>query len=148
MSGFAAGNWSVAGVPPGWEVIPGFGVRRAEPGAFPSVLLFAQEAMPPSITLDRYIAKQMDAAKILLREAKIREAVPVTIQDAAEARQIGLSYTSQDGRHAVQIQIYATHEGAVGNATFTTVEEELPRVANTLRSLIAQLRFGEIPQTP
>jgi hypothetical protein len=145
MSGFAAGNWFVTTVPPGWEVMPGYGLRRAQAGAFPSVFLLAQEALAPATTLEGYIARQLAAAKILLREPKIREAVPVSIPDAVEARQIGLSYRSQDGRQVFQVQIYATHANIVGNATFTTIEEELPQVADTLRGLISQLRFGAVP---
>lgn len=95
MADFTLGSWYLPGVPPDWEIMTGYGIRRTS--GFPSVFLFAQEALPPATTLERYIAKQMDAAKVLFREPKIREATSIAVPDAAEARQIGLSWPTQDG---------------------------------------------------
>ena len=69
--------------------------------------------------------------------------------EASEAQRLGVSYNLDDGRAVVQIQIYATAADIVGNATFTTLEEELPTISSTLQALIKNLRFqppyGEAP---
>jgi len=144
MADLTVGSWYISDVPPDWEVMAGYGIRRT--AGFPSVFLFAQEPMPPEMTLEKYISKQMDAARVLFREPKIRDAAVIAIQGATEARQLGLSWPTADGRQVVQIQMYATDGSVVGNATFTTVEQELPHVSEALHTMMAQLRF--LPSPP
>jgi hypothetical protein len=143
------GSWSLLAIPPGWEVLHGYGIRRIGQNVFPSVLMMVEEKLPEGSTLPGYVANQIEAIKGLLREPKFKGPVPVAMPEASEAQRLGVSYNLDDGRAVVQIQIYATAADIVGNATFTTLEEELPTISNTLQALIKNLRFqppyGESP---
>ncbi len=139
------GSWSLESIPPGWEIMPGYGLRRAEPGAFPSVLLMVQEPLPNGLTLAAYVEKQLVAADVLLKHPTVRGPAPVTMPYSTEALRVGFSYRSANGRAVVQMQIYATDGIEVGNVTFTTLEEDLPALGATFAEMIGGLRFQPGP---
>jgi len=147
-SALVVGSWQLQSIPPGWDVLPGFGIRRAADGSFPSMLLMAEEPLPSQTTLDRYIANQVGAAKVLFKQPKIKGPDPASIPEAIEAQRLGISYRSADGRNVVQLQFYATDGILVGNVTFTTIEEELPNLSDTLRNILGNLRFKPSPARP
>ena len=136
------GGWSLHKIPFEWEALPGFGVRRTGKDNFASVLFFAQELLPSQMSLRTYVVNQMEGAKLLLPGPTIKGPDLFEIPGASEAMRLTVSYRSADGRAVVQLQIYAIHGQAVGNATITTLQEELPNISSVLGDIVRSLSFG------
>ena len=137
------GNWSLSVIPPGWEVVPEFGLRRAEKDAFPSNLVLTEEKMPDGMTLLSYVKNQVQIMERLLPQPTIVGPDRIPLPGAEGAQSLRVSYKSNEQRSVVQTQIYASARDLVGIATFTTVEEEAGQVAETFKAVGKALRFTE-----
>jgi hypothetical protein len=136
------GSWSVRTIPPGWEVVPGYGLRSASENTFPSTVVLTEEKLPEGMTLPGYVANSIEIMRRLLPEPKIKGPDPFSFPEAEEAQQLAVAYKSKDDRSVVQRQIYAGAAGVVGIVTFTTVEEEMSNVSGAFRAIGSGLRFG------
>jgi hypothetical protein len=128
-------------------MLPGYGLRRTGQGVFPSVLLMAEEPLPPDTTLDKYVQNQLECARILLKQLKIKGPTPAAMPGATGSQRLGISYLAEDGRSIAAIQIYATNGPIIGNVTFTTLESELPQVSAALLEMLRSLSF-QAPSAP
>ncbi len=135
------GSWHLEAVPAGWEILPGYGVRRVEAGVFASVLVLAEERLTPGTPLAKYVTNQIQAAKVLFPNPIIKGPDAFAVPGATEALRLGVSYITRSGQTAVHFQIYATDGEQAGNATFTTIKEELPNIGTALGELFRGLRF-------
>lgn len=138
---FQIGGWSLAIIPPGWELLEQQGLRRAGKDIFPSNAVVTEEQLPQDKTLRQYMDSQVFLMHQVIPQVKVEGAVPATIRGAAEAFALEVRFPSDDGRPVAQRQVYARAGRSVGILTFTTLEEELPMIRPVFDSILGGVTF-------
>jgi hypothetical protein len=142
------GNWLIPAIPPGWAEVPGRGIQVAQPGRFPTVILFVEEEEPLEIPLDEYIARQQIIAREHIPNPRFHPPVPVQVPNVNEAVTLHAEYVGTSGMVAKQRQLYVVKGGIVGVISMTTIEPELPHVERLFDAVVAKAEFDpEIPAT-
>jgi len=149
MAPLQIGSWQIESVPEGWEILPGQGLRRALPNVFPSTVVMLEEPLPPGLSLDGYVANQVQVIRALLPQSQIKGPSPTALPQIESAQKLGVFYQSRDGRAVVQTQLYTTSSsGQVGIVTFTTLEEEFAQVGSAFQAIGNGLKFSTFSVTP
>ena len=136
---FAFGGWRIAQVPPGWEPVPGFGLRLGD-----SSIGFEQEPLSPEVTLQQYAEMRVEIMAGLA--AGIHPIGPnhSSWQGAEEALDMGWKLDEGD-RQFLVVQILAKSLGQVGIATFATTDAEFAHASPAFRAVRDQLVFQPDP---
>ncbi|HUJ93471.1 MAG TPA: FHA domain-containing protein [Candidatus Bathyarchaeia archaeon] len=135
------GSWSLRGLPAGWEIIEGYGIRDANQGAFPSTVICSQEMLSSEVTLDQYIKNQLVVIRANMPQARPKEMVPAAFPQASEAARLEIELPAPHGRGGILQQFYARFGSRVGIVTFATLASELPRLQPLFESIRSGLSF-------
>lgn len=140
------GSWMIPAIPPGWAEIPGRGIQAAQPGHFPTNILFTEEEQELEIPLAEYISRQ----QIIVREAipQVQFAPPseVKVPDAEGAYAMHAQFAATGGALAKQRQLYVCKKGIVGIISMTTIDTEFPQVDRMFDAVVAKAQFE--PEAP
>ncbi len=120
-------GWAFGAPPSGWEVVPGAGLRRAEPGRFPSNAALVVEELPAATTLHAYVERQLATIRLRLTDGLVTGPVPASL-GGAEAADVRIEHAVEGGTRVLQRQLYARHEGRVTVLTFTTIAADTREV--------------------
>ncbi len=135
------GNWMIPAIPPGWAEIPGRGIQAAQPGRFPTNILFMEEEQELEIPLSEYIQRQ----QIIVREAipHVQFAPPAELKlpDAEGAYSMRAQFAATGGALARQRQLYVCKKGIVGVISMTTIDTEMPHVDKMFDAVVAKAQF-------
>ncbi|MGA9997101.1 MAG: FHA domain-containing protein [Pyrinomonadaceae bacterium] len=137
------GSWSFATLPEGWEIIDGYGVRRAGKGVFPSNVIVGEDHLSDDKTLQQYIDAQIELLRQHFIDPQIELSGPANITGADEAIGLTLRYKSPDGRPVIQRQTYARRGQTVGALTMTTVEDDWSRAEPFFKAIVSGLVLNE-----
>lgn len=140
------GSWQIGTIPEGWEILPGHGLRRAAPNVFPSTVVMVEEPLPEGLTLETYVANQVQVIRALLPHSNIKGPSPTALPQIESAQKLGVFYQSQDGRAVVQTQLYTASSGQVGVVTFTTLEDEFAQIGGAFQAIGSGLKFQKAPE--
>jgi len=135
------GHWAFGGVPEGWEVVEGFGIRRMGKGVFPSEAMVSEERLRAGGTFDHYVDGQLDLVRLLVSQPQIEPAGPAPIGGAEESKAFVVRYRTDDGRRFVQRQIFVRQAQLAGALALTTLESELPRLEPVFDLIVRGMRF-------
>lgn len=135
------GSWIIPAIPPGWAEIPGRGIQAAQPGRFPTNILFTEEEQELEIPLSEYIQRQ----QIIVREAipHVQFAPPAELKlpDAERAFAMRAQFAATGGALARQRQLYVCKKGIVGVISMTTIDTEMPHVDKMFDAVVAKAQF-------
>lgn len=135
------GSWMIPAIPPGWAEIPGRGIQAAQPGRFPTNILFTEEEQELEIPLPEYIQRQ----QIIVREAipHVQFAPPAELKlpDAEGAFAMRAQFSATGGALARQRQLYICKKGIVGIISMTTIDTEMPHVDKMFDAVVAKAQF-------
>ncbi len=136
------GAWKLATIPPGWEVVPGFGLRRAQGGA--SSIGFREEPLPPGMSLAQYGESQTQALKQLVPALQAKKPAPSSWSGAEEALEMAWRLIEDDRQYLI-VQVFAKTLDQVGIATFTTTDLEFAAAGPGFRSVREMMKFKPEP---
>lgn len=140
------GNWLIPAIPPGWAEVPGRGIQAAQPGRFPTNILFVEEEEPLEVPLEEYIARQQIIAQEHLPNPRFQPAQPIQLPNVDEAAALRAEFTGAGGVVAKQRQLYVVKGSIVGVISMTTIEPELPHVERLFDAVVTKAEFDpEIP---
>lgn len=133
-------GWTFGTCPAGWEARPGAGLRRNEPGRFPSSVVLSADELAEGETLPAYVDRQLDSFRGVLGEPEVEGPRPLAHPGAEEARELVLSYTLADGpTPVVQRQLFVRRGRRLGVITETTTPAERDAVRPAFRSIVSGL---------
>ncbi|MCL4782799.1 MAG: FHA domain-containing protein [Bryobacterales bacterium] len=139
------GSWMIPAIPPGWAEIPGRGIQAAQPGRFPTNILFTEEEQELEIPLPEYIQRQ----QIIVREAipHVQFAPPAELKlpDAEGAYSMRAQFAATGGALARQRQLYICKKRIVGIISMTTIDTEMPHVDKMFDAVVAKAQFEPEP---
>lgn len=138
------GSWLLQFVPPGWEVLPGQGVRCGGDESIRSTIIFSEEKLPVGASLSTYIENQLTAIKVVFNNPELKGPMSVGITGAKEAQRVGVSYASADGREVIHVQVYATVADVVAIATLTTGPESAREMGRMFNEVTAKSRLQSL----
>lgn len=114
------GGWQFAAPPAGWEAVPGAGLRRSEPGRFPSNVAISTDQLPGGVSLASWVEGQQALMRNRLSEPRFQGPSPASLADAEEAVTLEIEHGVEGGIRVHQRQIYARCGERVSIVTFTT----------------------------
>lgn len=113
-------GWQFAAPPAGWEPVPGAGLRRNEPGHFPSNVAISTDELPGGDSLASWVETQQTLMRTRLTEPRFEGPSPASLAGAEEALSVGIEHEVEGGIRVRQRQIYARFGRRVSIVTFTT----------------------------
>lgn len=113
-------GWTFPEPPAGWERVPGAGLRRSEPGRFPSNVTVSSDELPPGRTLASYVESQLALMRFRLSETRFEGPWPATLAGTQEAVSLEVGHAVEGGLRVLQRQLYARLDQRVFIFTFTT----------------------------
>jgi hypothetical protein len=137
----AIGHWQIASPPPGWEFVPGNGLRFAPPNRFTSNVTFTEEDLPPGKDLKSYVEAQIVVARRYLPNAEFAGPQPSRFPECDETLKLVLQTALDDGSKLVQGQVYVRVRNSVGVLTCTSTSIELPQVQPAMNAILENARF-------
>lgn len=140
------GNWLIPAIPQGWAEVPGRGLQAAQPGRFPTNILFVEEEEPIGIPLAEYVERQQVIGRELLPQAKFSPAQAVKLPDVEEAIALQGQFSGTNGVIALQRQVYVLKHGIAGVISMTTIQQEMPAVEPMFNAVVAKAVFD--PEMP
>lgn len=132
-------GWSFSDPPAGWEKVPGAGLRRSEPGRFPSNVTVSSDELPPRRTLSSYVESQLALMRFRLSEPRFEGPTPATLAGAQEAVSLGIEHAVEGGLRVLQRQLYARLSRRVFIFTFTTDGADAREVEAAFDSILRGL---------
>lgn len=117
------------------------GLRRSLENVFPSNVVFTEELLPASMTIQAYIENQILVMRQLLDDPQIKGPEAASGFDSEQSETLWIAYQSSEGHRIVQTQTYAVVQERVGIVTFTTIEPERADVENDFEKIANGLRF-------
>jgi|GEM_PF-1568061 len=140
------GNWLIPAIPPGWAEVPGRGIQVAQPGRFPTNIVFVEEENPMDIPLEEYVSRQQIIAREILPNPRFQPVERLQIPTVDEAMALRGEFVGAGGVVAKQRQFYVVKSGIAGVISMTTIEPEVPHVDRLFDAVIAKAEFDpEIP---
>lgn len=140
-SQFRVGSWLFGALPAGWEILEGRGLRRSDKNVFPSNVIPTEDDLQGEMTLREYLDSQLHVMRHFFSEPQFDFRGPAKIKGVDEALMLVIRFKADDGRPAVQRQVYVRHGRRVGVLTFTTVEKELPTVEPLFMAILSAAAF-------
>ena len=140
------GSWSFSGMPEGWELVEGFGLRRKGDREFADNIGFTEDTLEDGQTLDDYIDRQQLGLKAQFGDNAVFErAGPVTISGAEETVALEFRPETANANSAavIQRQIYARRGRSLGVVTLTTREAGAEPVNAVFDDFRSKLEFRE-----
>jgi hypothetical protein len=141
---FRVGSWLFGAVPAGWEILEGRGLRRSNKNGFPSNVIPTEDDLQGEMTLKEYLDSQLHVVRHYFSEPQFDFRGPAKIKGVDEALMLVIRFKADDGRPAMQRQIYVRHGRRVGVLTFTTVETELPAVESLFMAILSGATFQPV----
>ncbi len=138
----SVGAWRLASIPQGWEVLPGYGLRSARTGAFPSNIVATEDRLGKGCSFEQYYEAQINLLRQLLPAPLIESSDPPKIMGLQEKAALIIRYRTQDGLPALHYQVYGERDGSVGVVTLTTLESEFQAVLPDFQATLAGLLFA------
>ncbi len=143
------GRWTLTSIPSGWQLQPGFGLRKAVPGnAAPNIclredVLLAGRSLAPYVTTQQTLLRRALPA----HSAAGPSAVPFSGVD--EALLLLLKHPSEgDVPLILQAQTYVRSGLWIGIVTLTSTEAEMPAAKSEYRALLSTLKLASQPDHP
>ena len=138
----SVGAWRLTSAPQGWEVLPGYGLRCAQPGAFPSNIVATEDRLGEGCSFEQYFEAQVKLLRQILPAPLIESSDPPKIKGLQEKVALIIRYRTQDGLPTLQYQVYGERDGCVGVVTLTTLESVFQAVLPDFRAVLAGLHFA------
>ncbi|MCZ2155407.1 MAG: FHA domain-containing protein, partial [Bryobacterales bacterium] len=108
------GNWMIPAIPPGWAEIPGRGIQAAQPGRFPTNILFTEEEQELEIPLSEYIQRQQMIVRNAIPHVQFTPPAELKIPNTDGAYAMRAQFVASGGALARQRQLYLCKRGIVG----------------------------------
>lgn len=133
-------DWTFGTCPAGWEARPGAGLRRNEPGRFPSSVVLVADELAEGETLPDYVDRQLGSFRDVLGEPEVEGPRPLAHPGADEARELVLSFTLADGpTPVVQRQLFVRRGRRLAVITETTTPTEREALRPTFHAIVSGL---------
>jgi len=136
----AISSWHLP-VPAGWELLEKIGLRRADKDAFPSNVIPTEDHLQGITTLKEYMDSQLHIVRQYFTEPQFEFRGPARINGVDEAIMLVIRFKGDDGRAAMQRQVYVRLGSHVGVLTFTTLETELAAVEPSFIAILSGASF-------
>ena len=133
------GGWAFGTPPAGWEVVPGAGVRRAEPGRFPSNVALSVEELAGGATLRGDVERQIATIRLRLTDGVVSGPLPASL-GGSEAAEVRIEHAVEGGVRVLQRQLYVRHAGRMTVVTLTTLPEDEREVQGPFDAILRGLR--------
>lgn len=139
------GSWTIPAIPPGWAEIPGRGIQAAQPGRFPTNILFTEEEQELEIPLSEYVQRQQIIVREAIPHVQFAPPAELQVQGAEGAYAMRAQFAATGGVLARQRQLYVCKKKIVGIISMTTIDPELPHVDKMFDAVIAKALFEPEP---
>lgn len=139
------GSWVIPAIPPGWAEIPGRGIQAAQPGRFPTNILFTEEEQELDIPLPEYIQRQQMIVRAAIPHVQFAPPAELKMPDADGAYAMRAQFVASGGALARQRQLYLCKRRIVGIISMTTIDTEMPHVEKMFDAVLAKAEFEPEP---
>lgn len=139
------GHWLCGFVPPGWEVVPNQGLRRAAEGEFPISAIFTETRCHEHLNLPEHVNTLIQHYLDALPGCRTQGAQQIKIPGTEEARQFVLEHPPRGEIALRQKYICVRERESFGMAVFTTSQDQLERSASVLDQILSGLAWQRHP---
>jgi hypothetical protein len=147
------GRWSIAAIPPGWSLLPDYGLRRAREGAFPAHIGVAEDTLLAGNQLGLYLQAQITLLQRTFSEPAIAGplppgSIPEGMRHADESMLLMIRHRGLYGPAVFQVQHYVRAGQWIGIVTLTAPEPEFLPARSGFDALLSSLSISPEPAVP